>query len=138
VDVPNLRICVVARVRYVVVVCLVVARHGREHVPVGGPDIELEDRASARWRDVDVRAMRLQQNLVASVHIVVGDLGAVRMFEAVGFNTVAVLNDMVKDRTGKRRNLAIMDNDVASLGRIMEDWIQDSMVPAYRVPGAGV
>ena len=60
-----------------------------------------------------------------------------KMFQAVGFNTVAVLKDMVKDRTGRKRNLAIMDNDVASLGRIMEDWIHDSMLAAYRVPGGG-
>ena len=30
---------------------------------------------------------------------------------------------MVKDQTGKSRNLAIMVNDVANLGQIMEEWI---------------
>ena len=70
-------------------------------------------------------------------HVTEDNLGAVKMFQAVGFNTVAVLKDMVKDQTGRKRNLAIMDNDVASLGRIMEDWIHDSMLAAYRVPGGG-
>ena len=70
-------------------------------------------------------------------HVTEDNLGAIKMFQAVGFNTVAVLKDMVKDQTGRKRNLAIMDNDVASLGRIMEDWIHDSMLAAYRVPGGG-
>ncbi|MFQ5591679.1 MAG: GNAT family N-acetyltransferase [Phycisphaerae bacterium] len=65
------------------------------------------------------------------------DAGAVRMFEAVGFKRLAVLPDMVKDKTGKKRNLLIMASDVADLGRTMEDWIQDSMIPAFRVPGGG-
>ena len=70
-------------------------------------------------------------------HVVQDNLGAVRMFETIGFATVAVLEGMVKDQSGKRRNLAIMINDVASLGRIIEDWIHDTIQPAYRVPGGG-
>lgn len=69
--------------------------------------------------------------------VIEDSVGAVKMCQAVGFETVAILKDMVKDQTGKKRNLAIMVNDVANLSRIMEDWIHDSMQPAYRVPGAG-
>jgi L-amino acid N-acyltransferase YncA len=70
-------------------------------------------------------------------HVVQDNLGAVRMFETIGFATVAVLEGMVKDQSGKSRNLAIMVNDVANLGRIIEDWIHDTIQPAYRVPGGG-
>lgn len=65
------------------------------------------------------------------------DAGAVKMFEAVGFKRMAVLKEMVKDKNGKKRNLLIMASDVSDLGRIMEDWIQDSMIPAFRLPGGG-
>ena len=59
------------------------------------------------------------------------------MCEAVGFEKVAVLPGLVKDRSGKKHNLVIMVNEVSKLSRIMENWIQDSLIPAYRVPGAG-
>jgi len=70
-------------------------------------------------------------------HVIEDSRGAVKMFETVGFKKGAVLEGMVKDRGGQRRNLLIMVNDVSNLSRIMEDWIQDSMVPAFRVPGDG-
>jgi len=70
------------------------------------------------------------------VHLIEDHPGPIRMFQAVGFEVVAVIKDLVKDRDGRKRNLAVMINDVAHLGRLMEDWIQDSMIPAYRVPGA--
>ena len=69
--------------------------------------------------------------------VIEDDLGTVKMFETVGFNKAAVVKDMVKDQKGNTRNLAIMCNDVANLSRAMEDWIHDSMLPAFRVPGAG-
>jgi GNAT superfamily N-acetyltransferase len=69
---------------------------------------------------------------------VIEDAGnVVRMFEAVGFAKAAVVAKLVKDQNGHDRNLAIMINDVGSLARRLEDWIQDTMVPAYRVPGQG-
>ena len=67
-------------------------------------------------------------------HVVEEDIGAVKMFEAVGFKMAAVLEGMIKDQTGKKRNLAIMVSDVSDLSQILEDWIQESMVPAYRAP----
>ena len=70
-------------------------------------------------------------------HVIEDNAGAVKMFERAGFEQVAVLKDMVKDRSGRSRNLLVMFNDVSNLGRILEDWIQDSMVPAFRVPGDG-
>jgi hypothetical protein len=51
---------------------------------------------------------------------------------------VAVLKDLVKDLKGKKRNLAIMIADVADIERLLEDWIHDSMIPAFRVPDDGV
>lgn len=70
-------------------------------------------------------------------HVIEDNQGAVKMLQTVGFETAAVLEGMVKDLTGKKRNLAIMVNDVAHLRRLMEDWIQDSAIPGYRAPGAG-
>ena len=70
------------------------------------------------------------------VHVIEDNVAMVRMFQEIGFNKVAVLKDLVKDNDGVNRNLAIMINDVSDLERIMEDWIMDSMLPAYRVPGA--
>ncbi len=63
---------------------------------------------------------------------------AMRMFRAIGFETSAVLRGMVKDRRGNGHNLAVMTNRVTSIRDTLDDWIQDSMIPAYRVPGAGV
>ncbi|MCP4246245.1 MAG: GNAT family N-acetyltransferase [bacterium] len=71
-------------------------------------------------------------------HVIEDNSGAIRMFEAVGFKTAAILPDMVKDQNGRPRNLAIMVNDVANLNRILENWYHESMIPSYRVPGAGV
>ena len=70
-------------------------------------------------------------------HVVDDNLGAVKMFEAIGFETAVVLKGMVKDQSGKLRNLAIMVNDVGNLSQLIDDWIQDSMLPSYRVPGGG-
>ncbi len=69
------------------------------------------------------------------VHLIEDHPGPIRMFEAVGFEVVTVIRDLVKDRHGKSRGLAVMINDVANLERVMEDWIQDSMIPAFRAPG---
>lgn len=70
-------------------------------------------------------------------HVIKDNLGAVRMFEALGFKTEAVLSGMIKDRSWKTRDLAIMVNDVANLTNIMEEWIQEAMLPSHRVPGDG-
>lgn len=72
------------------------------------------------------------------VQVIEDNVGSVKMCERVGFKMEAVLKDLVKDQRGQRRNLAIMTNDVANLSQIMEDWIQDSMLAQFRVPGEGV
>ena len=69
-------------------------------------------------------------------HVIENNVGAVRMFRRLGFEKVLELKDMVKDQNGFNRNLAIMVNDVDQLSQIMEDWIQNNLIPAYRVPGA--
>ncbi len=71
-------------------------------------------------------------------HVIHDNVGAVKMFETVGFETVAVLKGMIKDRSWKSRDLAIMINDVANLTQIMEDWLQQSMLPGFRAPGGGM
>ena len=70
-------------------------------------------------------------------HVIKDNVGAVKMLETLGFKTAAVLEGMVKDRSWKTRDLAIMVNDVANLTAIMEAWIQESMLPSHRVPGDG-
>jgi RimJ/RimL family protein N-acetyltransferase len=72
------------------------------------------------------------------VQVIEDNIGSVKMCERVGFKMEAVLKDLVKDQRGHLRNLAIMTNDVANLGQIMEDWIQDTMLPQFRVPGEGI
>jgi RimJ/RimL family protein N-acetyltransferase len=72
------------------------------------------------------------------VDVIEDNIGSVKMCEQVGFKKEAVLKDLVKDQKGSKRNLAVMVSDVTDLGRIMEDWIQDAMVPAYRVPDDSV
>lgn len=67
--------------------------------------------------------------------VVADNRGAVKMLETLGFRKAAVLEGMVKDRTWKSRDLAIMVNDVSNLTEIMEDWIRQSMIPTYRLPG---
>lgn len=84
---------------------------------------------------VDLAAERRLEKIQA--HVIEDDVGAVKMCTTLGFKTAAILEGMVKDQSGRRRNLAIMVNDVSDLTRIMEDWIRESMVPAYRVPGGG-
>ena len=71
------------------------------------------------------------------VHVIDDDRRHIKLFQPLGFEKVAVLDGVVKDQNGENRNLAIMMSDVADLGRALEDWIHDSMIPAYRVPGAG-
>lgn len=83
--------------------------------------------ALAAERDLE----KLQANVIED------SKGAVRMFEAVGFVKEVVIKNLVKDQHGRERNLAIMINDVASLTRTLEDWIQDSMIPEFRSPGEG-
>ncbi|MHC4695969.1 MAG: GNAT family N-acetyltransferase [Planctomycetota bacterium] len=69
--------------------------------------------------------------------VIEDDIGALKMLEAVGFQRMATLTNMVKDKHGNERNLLVMASDVSDLGRVLEDWIQDSMVPAFRAPGGG-
>ena len=86
----------------------------------------------------DLVALAAERNLEKlQAHVIEDAEGAVRMFKAVGFEKEAVVRKLVKDQRGKERNLAIMINDVASLTRTLEDWIQDSMIPQFRAPGEG-
>ena len=84
---------------------------------------------------MDVARERNLEKLQA--HVIEDDAGALRMLDAVGFKQGAVLKDPVKDTKGEVRNLLVLQNDVADLSRLMEAWIQDSMITALRVPGAG-
>lgn len=84
---------------------------------------------------VDLSAGRGLEKI--QVQIIEDDLGAIKVCEDLGFNRIAVLDGVVKDQSGSERNLVIMMSDIQNLGRIMEEWIQDSMLPAFRVPGGG-
>jgi RimJ/RimL family protein N-acetyltransferase len=111
--------------RHVGQIRLVTARSHRNR-GLGGL-IARELVALAQDRDLE----KLQASVIKD------NLGAVKMFETLGFKTEAVLTGMVKDRTWRTRDLAIMVNDVANLTQIMEQWIQESMLPSHRVPGDG-
>lgn len=68
-------------------------------------------------------------------NVIEDDAVSIKLLQRLGFKIAATLKDLVKDQHGKTRNLLIMVNDVAEVGRLLEDWIQDTMVSAYRVPG---
>ncbi len=70
--------------------------------------------------------------------VIEDNVASVKLFEKLGFKVASVLSDLVKDQKGAKRNLAIMISDVADVERILEDWIQDSTIPAFRVPDDGV
>ncbi len=70
-------------------------------------------------------------------HVIRDNEGAVKMLTRLGFEMAAVLEGMIKDRSWKNRDLAIMVNNVADLDRILEEWIQYSTQPGYRAPGGG-
>ena len=73
-------------------------------------------------------------------HCIEENLGALKMLERVGFEVCAVLKDLVKCQScqpGHQHNLVVMVNDVGRLSQVMEDWIQDTMLPMFRVPGGG-
>jgi L-amino acid N-acyltransferase YncA len=72
------------------------------------------------------------------VQLIADDRGSFMMCQALGFEQAAVLKGAVKDQEGRNRDLAIMMNDVGSLSRIMEDWINDMMISTFRVPGGGM
>jgi L-amino acid N-acyltransferase YncA len=112
--------------RYVGQIRLVTARTHR-HVGLGTL-IARELVLLAEKRDLE----KLQSQVIED------NVGSVRLFEKLGFKTCAVLKDLVRDQKDNKRNLAIMINDVADLERIIEDWIHDSTIPAFRVPDDGV
>jgi RimJ/RimL family protein N-acetyltransferase len=64
--------------------------------------------------------------------VIEDNVQSVSLFRRLGFKTAAVLKGSVKDQQGRNCNLAIMISDVADLERIIEDWIQDSMIPGFR------
>jgi len=61
----------------------------------------------------------------------------IEMLRKLGFDTAAVFKGIAKDIRGDTHDLAVMINDISNLSRLMEDWIVDSMIPAFRVPGGG-
>ncbi len=70
-------------------------------------------------------------------HVIEDNVEGIKLGQLLGFEVVAVLEGMVKDRSCKHRNLAVMVNDVDNLTRIMEDWFQECTLPGYRAPGNG-
>ncbi len=62
---------------------------------------------------------------------------SIKMLAGAGFKRNSVLHDLAKDRKGRTCNVVVMVNDVADLTRILEDWIHDAMIPAFRAPSGG-
>ena len=86
----------------------------------------------------DLVALAAERDLQRlQTHVIENSTAAIRMFEAVGFNKVAVIKKLVRDQHGAERDLAIMINDVACLTQTMEDWIRDMTIPAFRGSGEG-
>jgi len=70
-------------------------------------------------------------------HAMEDDEAAIKLGRAFGFEVVAVLDGMIKDRRARSRNVLVMVNEVVNLTRAIEDWIHDSTLPGYRAPGCG-
>jgi RimJ/RimL family protein N-acetyltransferase len=60
------------------------------------------------------------------VEVVENQVAALRTFEKLGFHKEAVLRDHVKDRSGIRRDLLILANDVSHIWAAMEALIADT------------
>lgn len=103
---------------------------------ISAPELRRKGMGGLLTRElVNIASDRNLEKLQA--HVIEDAVGAVKMFERIGFKTAAVLDGMVKDQSGRTRNLAIMVNNVSNLTQILEDWIEEAMIPAYRVPGGG-
>jgi RimJ/RimL family protein N-acetyltransferase len=70
---------------------------------------------------------------ILEAHILQGQLVAQQTLEAFGFEVETVLRNRATDRTGRRRNVQVMTNDVAELWRRMEDLLAD-----YDTPQSGM
>jgi L-amino acid N-acyltransferase YncA len=51
--------------------------------------------------------------------------GAIRAFQKIGFRTEAIMHGMVKDVSGRPRNLVIMANDISQIWQAMEALVSD-------------
>jgi RimJ/RimL family protein N-acetyltransferase len=60
------------------------------------------------------------------VEVVENQVAALRTFEKLGFHKEAVLRDHVKDRSGMRRDLLILANDVSHIWAAMEALVADA------------
>ena len=60
------------------------------------------------------------------VEVVENQVAALRTFEKLGFHKEAVLRDHVKDRSGIRRDLLILANDVSHIWAAMEALVADT------------
>lgn len=62
-------------------------------------------------------------------------VGALKMFERVGFRREAIFRGFVKDTYGRRRNMIVLGNDISQIWRAMEALVAD--VPPTREMLAG-
>ncbi|HNQ23921.1 MAG TPA: GNAT family N-acetyltransferase [Phycisphaerae bacterium] len=84
-----------------------------------------------------VRVARERHLEKVLVEVIRDNRPLIAMLERLGFATAAVMNGLAKDIRGQARDLVIMVDSISDLSRVLEDWIADSMIPAYRVPGGG-
>jgi ribosomal protein S18 acetylase RimI-like enzyme len=82
----------------------------------------------ARQRDLEM----------LKVEVIAANTPMINMLERMGFRTGAVLKGLAKDIRGHTQDMVIMVNDISHLSRLLEDWIVDSMIPAFRAPGGGM
>ncbi len=69
---------------------------------------------------------------ILEAHILEGQYGAQRALESLGFAAETVLRSRATDRTGRRRNIIVMTNDVSELWRRMEELVTELDVPSGR------
>lgn len=62
---------------------------------------------------------------ILEAHVLEGQHGAQRALEALGFHSETVLRNRATDRTGRRRNILLMTNDVSELWRRMEELMSE-------------
>jgi GNAT superfamily N-acetyltransferase len=99
-------------------------KHVGEVRMVVAPEWRRKGVARAQMRELvtvaDERGVVILETLILE-----GQHNLQHAFEALGFSAESVLRDRGCDRTGRRRNVLVMRNDVADMWRHMEDLVSD-------------
>ena len=100
------------------------ARHVAELRMVVAPEWRRKGVARALIREI-VSVADERSIDILETQILEGQHNLQHAFEALGFTAETVLRDRGSDRSGRRRHVLVMRNDVADMWRGMEDLVSD-------------